>query len=259
MVDQKKSNISETFDKGLRILNLYCDERAAYTLGEISRLLSINKTSVYRFVNTLCQHGYLQKDSRGQSYILGMRTIPLAHSFLQKADIVQAVKPYVDEVHRQYNLHIDVGMIQNDRIYLIYRRESKDTLAFLHFTAADDLSNLATGKAAMAFMEEEDLRGFLLRQGRESGPMGQGDDGAQEQLRKELRETRTRGYSINEENFLPGLIAIGAPIFNVHSGKVAGGVSFDASTTRFSMKAFEQRYAMLLLELAKKISAAISR
>ncbi len=257
MADKNKGNISETLDKGLKILNLYCGEKATYSLSEISRCLGINKTSVFRFVNTLCEHGYLQKDLKARgAYSLGIRTIPLAHSFLQKADIVQSIKPYVDEVHKQYDLHIDVGLIQNNNIYLVYRRESKDTLAFLHFTAAGDLHNLATGKAAMAFMDEERLAGFLDR------PTPQAEHNRvtinPRTILEELQEIRTRGYSFNRESFLPGLIAIGAPIFNLRSGKVVGGVSFDSSTARYSMDTFEKQYATLLVELAKKISAALS-
>lgn len=86
---KKQNNISETLDKGLRIQNLFSEERATYSLSEISRKLGISKTSVFRFVNTLCEHGYLQKDDKAKTYSLGMRTIPLAHSCLQKADIVQ--------------------------------------------------------------------------------------------------------------------------------------------------------------------------
>ena len=255
MIKKNKSNTSETLDKGLKILNLYCEEKATYRLSEISKSLNISKTSVFRFVNTLCEHGYLQKDSKAKTYSLGIRTIPLAHSFLQKADIVQRIKPYVDEVHKEYDLHIDVGLIQNSNIYLVYRRESKDTLAFLHFTAAGNLHNLATGKAAMAFMEEEQLIGFL--DGLEQNlPRQQNID--RQALLQELQETRTRGYSLNKENFLPGLISIGAPVFNLHSGTVVGGVSFDSSTALFTMDAFEQQYATLLVELSKKISAAIS-
>lgn len=257
MATNKKGNTSETLDKGLQILNLYCGEKATYSLSEISKSLGFNKTSVFRFVNTLCAHGYLQKDAKTRgAYSLGIRTIPLAHSFLQKADIVRSIKPYVDEIHKQYDLHIDVGLIQNNHIYLVYRRESKDTLAFLHFTAAGDLHNLATGKAAMAFMEEDVLTGFLDR------PTPAPEHGRtavnRQAIESELAETRARGYSLNRESFLPGLIAIGAPIFNRRSGKVVGGVSFDSSTARFSMDAFEKEYATLLVELAKKISAALS-
>jgi IclR family pca regulon transcriptional regulator len=101
MLKKSKSSISETLDKGLKILNLYCEDKSSYSLGEISRILGINKTSVSRFVNTLCEHGYLQKGDKGREYSLGIRTIPLAHSFLQKAEIVRNIKPYVDEKRGQ--------------------------------------------------------------------------------------------------------------------------------------------------------------
>ena len=149
MAERKKGNTSETLDKGLKILNLYCGEKATYSLSEISRCLGINKTSIFRFVNTLCEHGYLQPE--------------------------------------------------HDRTTLDRRA-----------------------------------------------------------IEQELQETRARGYSFNRETFLPGLIAIGAPIFNLRTAKVVGGVSFDSSTARYTMEAFEKQYATLLVELAKKISAALS-
>lgn len=256
MIKNQKGNISETLDKGLKILNLYCGERSSYSLGEISQCLGISKTSVSRFVNTLCNHGYLKKDDKGRSYSLGIRTIPLAHSFLQKAQIVRNIKPYVDEIHKLHDLHIDVGLIQNNNIYLVYRRESKDTLAFLHFTAAGELYNLATGMAAMAFMDEKQLADFLEHPDPQSQP-GKTTT-VPENLHQDLQAIRARGYSLNKETFLPGLIAIGAPVFNRQSEKVVGGISFDSSTARFTIEDFERQYATLLVELAKKISAAIS-
>lgn len=251
-----KGNYSETLEKGLRLLDLYCSEESSFTLAELSRRLEINKTSVYRLVNTLCDHGYLRQDRKTKAYALGIRTIPLAHSFLQKADVIPKIKPFVDEVHKEYDLHVDVGLIQNNSIYLVYRRESKDTLAFLHFTAAGDLYNLATGKAAMAWMEEEQLSPFLQHS---AIPPARGRGPADPKtLREELIATRIRGYSINREVFLPGLISIGAPVFNVQTMQVVGGVSFDSSTSRHSMASFEATYSTILIELAKKISAAVS-
>lgn len=251
-----KGNYSETLDKGLKLLDLYRGEESAFTLIEMSRRLGINKTSVYRLVNTLCAHGYLQKNERTKTYHLGIRTIPLAHNFLQKAALITRIKPFVDDVHRELDIHIDVGLIQNSSIYLVYRRESKDTLAFLHFTSSGDLHNLATGRAAMAFMEETQLSGFLDRLTSSTTPGAMPFD--TQQFKDELRVIRERGYSSNEELFLPGLIAIGAPIFNLHTRQVVGGVSFDSSTSRFSMESFERKYSAPLIELAKKISATLS-
>lgn len=252
-----KTSISETLDKGLRILDLYCTDETSFTLSEIARRLSINKTSVYRYVSALCQHGYLQKGAQDKKYRLGLKTIPLAHSFLQKAEIVQAIKPHVDMIHKQHNLHIDVGIIQNNTIYLVYRRESIDTLAFAHFTFNAGMYNLATGKAAMAFMDDDTLAAILAQT--DLKPVTGNTITDRSKLEKDLQQTRQRGYSVNKEEFLPGLIAMGAPIYDLAGSKVVGGVSFDSSTARFTMEQFEEQYSHLLTELSKTISAAISK
>jgi IclR family pca regulon transcriptional regulator len=105
-------------------------------------------------------------------------------------------------------------------------------------------------------MHDAQLAGFLDRPGLQ--PEHDRSTIDRRAIQQELQETRTRGYSLNREAFLPGLIAIGAPVFNRRSGKVVGGVSFDSSTARYSIDAFEKQYATLLVELAKKISAALS-
>lgn len=253
---KKEGQISQTLEKGLRILDLYCGDESSFGLSEISRRLGVNKTTVYRYVTSLCDLGYLCKDSKDKNYSLGLKTIPLAHSFLQKANIVRQIKPVVDEIHLQHDLHIDVGIMQNESIYLVYRRESKDTLAFLHFTTGTNLYSLATGKAALSFMAEDAqetlIEQFELEPRTDFTITNKGD------LRHELAETKKRGYSVNREEFLPGLISLGAPIFDLRSSEVTGGVSFDSSTAKFSMDEFEEKYASLLVELAKTLSVAIT-
>jgi IclR family pca regulon transcriptional regulator len=248
---------SETLEKGLRIWELFSGDETGFSLAEIARRVAINKTSVLRYLATFCELGYLQKDEKTRLYKIGVRTMAMSYGFLQRADIVQFVKPLVDEVHKRYDLHIDVGILQGDSIYLVYRRESKDTLAFRHFTTGSGLYYLATGKAAMAYRDETELKALLNHLQLE--PKTGRTITNRKRLLQELVEIRRRGYSINDEEFVPGLVAIGAPLFNLHTSKVVGGVSFDSSTTQFSIEELEDRHAALLMKLAKKISAALSQ
>jgi IclR family pca regulon transcriptional regulator len=248
---------SETLEKGLRIWELFSGDETRLGLAEIARRTGINKTSALRYLAAFCEAGYLEKDAKTRFYRIGARTMAMAYGFLQRAEIVQRVKPLVDEVHKRHDLHIDVGLLQGDAIYLVYRRESKDTLAFRHFTTGSGLYSLATGKAAMAFREEGELKSLISRLSLEA-KTGRTVT-SKKILVRELAEIRRRGYALNDEEFVPGLIAIGAPLFNRQTAKVVGGVSFDASTTRYSIEELQQRHAALLMELAKEISAAISR
>jgi IclR family pca regulon transcriptional regulator len=188
---------------------------------------------------------------------LGPRTTALAHAFLQGSDLVECVKPVVDEAHLRYGVHVDVGLLHGQCIYLIYRRESKETMAFRHFTSARKLHYLATGKAAFAFLPGEKQKELLneMTLDKKTGRTITDKD----ELLAELAITRERGYSLNDEEYIPGLIALGAPLKGPHSHQILGGVSFDFATSTISLRQMEKKYAKVVVELAKTVSAVIPR
>jgi DNA-binding IclR family transcriptional regulator len=251
-----KENTSETLAKGLRVLDVFGGEDVGFSLRQIAESVGLNKTSVYRYVNTYCELGYLRRDERGRSYRLGARALALSVAIQEKNELLRQLKPLADEAGKSHDLHVDVGIISGDAIYLVHRRESRDTRAFRSFSYGSEPYYLATGKAAMAFMEPEELSLLLSRL--ELTAKTENTITDKEALMAELARTREKGYAVNREEFVPGLIAVGAPLFSLRGGKVVGGISFDSSTEKHSMEEFEERYAPYLVELAKKISAAVS-
>ena len=158
-----KQLVSETLEKALRILNLIDESEYGLRLTEISRNLEVNKTTVSRFVNTFCDLGFLRRDPNTKLFNLGPRTVALAHSFLQRSNLIINIKPLIDQYHSVYQVHIDVGLLVDEAMFVIYRRESGDTHSFRHFTSSKGLHYLATGKAALAFMPEKERRALIQR------------------------------------------------------------------------------------------------
>jgi IclR family pca regulon transcriptional regulator len=251
-----KENASETLAKGLRILDIFGVEDAGFTLSQIASRVDLNKTSVYRYVNTYRELGYLRRDERTGLFHLGVRSLSLAHAIMEKSEMVQQVKPFVEEAFRKHGVHVDVGLLAGDAIYLIYRHESRDTSVFRSFSYSSEPSCLATGKAAMAFMDPALLRQLLDRL--ELVPRTENTILDRNELLADLEKAREVGYSVNNEEFVPGLVSIGAPLFSLRTGKVVGGVSFDSTTDQYSLKELEGRFAGYLVELAKKISAVVT-
>ena len=68
----------------------------------------------------------------------------------------------------------------------------------------------------------------------------------------DLRRTRARGYAVNNEEYVPGLISIGAALTN-KDGNVLGAVSFDVSTVQFTADEAEQRLAPAAVAFVKEI------
>jgi IclR family pca regulon transcriptional regulator len=71
-------------------------------------------------------------------------------------------------------------------------------------------------------------------------------------LLADLRKTRERGYAVNNEEYVLGLISIGAPLIN-KDGAVLGAVSFDVSTVQFTLEEAEKRFSPAVLRLVKDI------
>ena len=56
----ERSEFSLSVSRALQILSLFTSERPALGVSEISRALSLSKTSTLRFIQALEMHGYLQ-------------------------------------------------------------------------------------------------------------------------------------------------------------------------------------------------------
>ena len=246
---------SETLAKGLKILDLFHVYQQGLRLTDISRTLGINKTTISRFVNTYCRLGYLKRDPTTKLLRLGPRSIALAYGFLQNSDLADAIGPVVDDAHETHGLHIDVGLLHGDSIFLVYRRESGDTHRFRHFTSARGLHYLATGKAALAFLPPAERCRVVKNLDLERMTAATIVD--KTELLTDLEQVVKRGYSCTREEYLPGLIAIGAPLINLHHSRVMGGLSFDSTTTRYTMSQFERKFSPILVELAKAVSAVL--
>ena len=246
---------SKTIEKGMRILEVFDQTHPELSLKEISKTIGINLTSTYRFVNTFEKLGYLRKDSRKKLLKLGPKAIALGHRFLVGFDLSQIIKPRLDEIHEKYNITMDASLFHEDTSVIIYRREAKNTLTFHQPPITKSLHCTALGKAVLAFLPHDLKKQILSRHPLER--MTKNTLVKKAELMADLEKTRKRGYSLNNEEYINGLIAIGAPLFNLHTNRVMGAICFDSTTIQQSMNAFEKRYAMEVIETAKDITELI--
>lgn len=252
MSPQADSYFSTTLEKGLKILSLFNQDRVKCSLAELSNLSGINKTSTYRFVNTLVKLGYLRREPETKLLKLGSRAITLGHGFLRGFDLVQMIKPLVDAAHDKHRATVDAALLDGDTMLIVYRREVGNTLPYQLPTVSRRLHCTALGKAILAFKPSEEQEALLRRTPLEKKMLNTITD--LRELRRELGLTRERGYSINNEEYVPGLIAIGAPLINVDTRQVVGSVCFDKNVVQMSAREMEERYAQAIVSLAREIS-----
>jgi IclR family transcriptional regulator, KDG regulon repressor len=77
---------------------------------------------------------------------------------------------------------------------------------------------------------------------------------SQIRLAYELEQVRMRGYAYDNEEVLPGLCCVSAPIHNVY-GKAVAGISLVITANRFYQQ--QDNYATAVLDTAQRISEKI--
>jgi DNA-binding IclR family transcriptional regulator len=252
----RQDYFSKTIEKGLRILALFDANRPRLALTEIARELGLNLTSTYRYVNTFVELGYLEKDQHTRILRLGPKAFAIGCRFLGGFDLLNVTRPLVDGVHQKYDISIDVAMFIDYSMNVIYRRDAKETLSFRLPTNSKAFHCTALGKAILAFLPPH-LQSKVL----EVAPLERKTTvtiTTQSDLLNDLKRTRERGYSLANEEFMNGLLAIGCPILNSITGEVLGSISFDSNTIRHRIGEFEQEYSLTITDLCSRISDLIS-
>ncbi|MBI5444456.1 MAG: hypothetical protein HY900_25000, partial [Deltaproteobacteria bacterium] len=170
-------------------------------------------------------------------------------------NLYQVVKPFLDEACNAHGVTVDSSVFDGRSFAVLYRREVAGSLTYRLPLMSDALTCTALGKAMLAFLPEDEqlrlLKGLPLEKKTEKTLL------TQEEILADLRLTKARGYSLNNEEFFPGFIAIGAPIINTNTQAVVGAVCFDFPTAQYSIEHVEQIYSEHIVRLGRDVSSAI--
>lgn len=248
-----KYYFSKSLEKGLKILALFNRESPVLTQSEISKTLGLNRTSTYRYINTLVELGYLEKDTKTKEIRPSILSLLFCTNLMRATDHLRMIKEVVDRIHSENNISIDVAFVANDTIVHIYHRDAEETLTYrLPDFSKNCLHNTALGKAYLSSLTDdliaEKIDKMILVAKTEKTIVNK------DALAAELKKTKARQYALTEEEYLPGLVAIGAPLYDPVSGKGVGAVSFDFSVLQISAGEIQAKYGGLIKETAKAIS-----
>lgn len=256
MPPKKDTYFSTSLHKGLQVLSLFTEEQSTLSQTEISRHLGLNMTSTYRYVNTLVRLGYLEKDRKSKRLRLGLNCMALGANFIKNFDRLKEIKSLVNNVHEQHGMTIDVALVVDNALMNVYRREAKNTLIFRLPNVSSEWHTTSLGKAHLSNIPKKVL--YEILPNIDLDPKTPNTIVNRADLLVELEETRQRGYSKSNEEYLPGLITIGAPLINFKNDCSVGAVSFDFSTIQLSLDDVEKKYSDIIKELAYSLSRVLT-
>ncbi|HEY5378024.1 MAG TPA: IclR family transcriptional regulator [Pseudolabrys sp.] len=233
----------QSVDRALYLLETIAEAGGEATLTDLANRTGLNISTCHHLLATLIKRGFAAKVPGRRLYALGARILYLGHACLQ-VDLPRRAQPYMEAVNRATGETVHLAALQGDAVVTLAVREARhavrvDTGKIGKLEAPHATS---VGKAIMAWLPEDEMRRIVAHGMKRFTDNTITDFPA---LVESLRIVRRNGYAIDREEFLPGVICVGAAIRD-QAGTVIGAIS--ASTP--AMRASEEHVALMRDEIA---------
>ena len=243
---------SSTVRRVITILEYLAEARKPEGVTEISRNLAMHKSTVYRFLSSLAEQGYVQKDHETGRYSLGARAAWLGARFLESREIRGIARPILEELAQETLETIHLGIENRNEVVYIDKIESRRAVQMRSRVGfRQPLHSTGLGKALLASFPESRWRQYVTDIGlRRHTPSTIVEP---EAFCAHLRQIRKQGYSIDNVENEDGIRCLAAPIRD-HSGQTVAAFSISGSTLTMTLERIDS-----LVPLARKAALAISK
>ena len=214
-------------DTAFSILEYVRDDGPA-GVTEISEHIGMSKGAVHRYLVTLSELGYLNKQSDG--YRIGLGFILFGSVAKDREYVHQLAEPKVRELAEDTGERVQFIAEENGLGVYIHIKSGVNAV---HTNTREGkithLPTSAAGKSILAFSPEPWVNDVLDKHGLQR--LTSNTITSRERLFEELEEIRRRGYAINKEEHIEGLWGTGVPIRGPDDG-VLGAISVSGPTHR---------------------------
>lgn len=228
-------------DRTLDVLEALAASADRPTLGDLSRLLGIPKSSLHGVLRTLVARGWVRTD--GTRFALGLRALRVGAAFVETDDSVPLLAPVLDDLHARFGETVHLGRLDGPDIVYLAKRESVHPLRM--FSAIGrrlPAHTTALGKALLAQYPDDALASLLPAALPRLTPHTLTDP---RRLAEDLATTRANGYAVDREENSVGIscVAVAVP---VRAGVPVDAISVSVPLARHTHDLQERIAAALL-------------
>jgi len=244
---------AKILEKGLRLIEELAQSNKGKTAQELADHIGIHKTSVYRYLNTLSEMGYIRANGDG-GYHLANKILELGSHMLSRMPLREMAHPFLIELGHKTQKTVHLCVLDRMEVVYLDKIESQRSLPIIsRIGSRAPAYCTAVGKALLSGLST-DLVVSLL-EGVKLEPLTPNTITDPIRLLEEIRNTSKRGYAIDDGEHEVGIKCVAAPV-RKYGGDVAGAVSVTGLKRELTDKQQLTDDVLLVMKTAEQISRA---
>ena len=218
-----------SIDRALGLLELLAQSHHGLTLAEVAERMGIPRSSAHTILLSLERREWLRRSGRNRRYLFGPKLFSLASRALGGMSLRESAAPALKTLLQETGLSVHMAILEEDQAVLVEQYAPPQTRLHTWVGKRMELHCTALGKVLLAWLPEEEVRRVLSE--RTLSRHNENTKSSPRRLQDELKETRKRGYAVDDEEAEIGFRCLGAPVFD-SSGEVVAAISVSGTTAQ---------------------------
>lgn len=222
----------QSLDRGLQILFILSEHRSR-GVTELADDLQVNKSTVFRLLDTMRMRGLVQQDEVTAKYRLGIGILQISDGLIKNLDIIGIAKPVLKQLMAATKESAHLCTLSEDKVYIVDEVKSNYVMKVSAAIGQEEpIFCSSVGKSILAYLSEDKIDRILSSI--EFIPYTKKTKMKKDELIAELAEIRQQGYALDDEELSEGVRCIAAPIFNF-KGQVKNSIGISGPSLRLDL------------------------
>ncbi|MEG0003762.1 MAG: IclR family transcriptional regulator C-terminal domain-containing protein [Comamonas sp.] len=240
----------QSFARGLGVIHSFSADAPQQTLSEVAARTGLTRAGARRILLTLQTLGYVESD--GRLFRLTPRILELGFAYLSSMPLWNLAEPVMEDVVDQVRESCSAAVLDGlDVVYVMRVHTHKIMRSHLGIGSRLPACWTSMGRVLLAGLPDAALQARLQTLKTERFTQHTITDVTE--LTERIRQARSQGWCLVNQELEEGLISLAAPLTN-RAGQTVAALNISGQANRTSAEVMQTQMLPVLLQAARAIS-----
>ncbi|HKL26053.1 MAG TPA: IclR family transcriptional regulator [Desulfuromonadales bacterium] len=151
-IRKKDSYSIQSVDNALDVLEALCEEGDEIRVSHLSERLGMTKMSLFRYLATFENRGYVEKVKDSHKYRLGLSAYEIGQKFLSRMGLLRKAKPVIEQFVRNCNEAVYLAVARGKEVLLLDMVDTTHQVRIIPLVGSKfPMSQTTAGRVMLAF------------------------------------------------------------------------------------------------------------
>lgn len=240
-----KTDFIASLAKGLRVIEAFRAESPRLSIAEVAEATGLDRATARRCLLTLHELGYADYD--GKFFALTPRILRLGMGALAAMPLAQLVQPWLDQLSERIGQSTSVSILDGTEIVYLARAAQRRVMSIGLMPGSRLPAHCTSmGRVLLAALPEAQARAIVERS--DLTPRTAHSLTAPDEIMARIRQARTEGHAVIDQEIEPGLRSIAVPLYDMR-GQVVAALNTGVAAVQSSAEELVPLYLPALLRV----------